>query len=107
MTHSRHPLTGFEEFAAKTMENCLKLLYFFRKLEGTGSFPEGLPEILFLGFHASAVSGSSWKVFGSFTGSKWKENEKSLECKWETMKIYMRSNVQWHQQFCGASISWK
>ena len=73
MTLSRNPLIGLGERAATRMEIGLNLLSLFGKLEGTGGFPEELPEINFLGFNAGAVSGSSWKVFESFTGSKWKE----------------------------------
>ena len=63
-------MIGFEERAAKQREHGLKILSFFVEPEGTGRFPEELPEVHFLGFHADAISGSSWKVFGSFTGSK-------------------------------------
>ena len=69
MTHSINPLVVFEERAANKLENGLKLFPLFGKLEGTGRFPEGLPEVRFLGFHACAVSGSSQKVFRSFTRS--------------------------------------
>ena len=50
MTHSIHSLIVFEERAANQMENGLKLLSLCGKLEGTGSFPEGLTEVYFIGF---------------------------------------------------------
>ena len=68
-----YPLIVLEEPAATRTENGLKLLSLFGKLEGTRGFLEGILEVHFLRFHACAVSGGPWKVFGSLAGSKWKE----------------------------------
>ena len=85
MTHLLKPLIVFEERAAKQIKHGLKSLSFFAKPE---IFPEDLPEVSFLEFHA----GVGWECPRIFSETlpevNGKKNNHSLKYKCKAVKIY-------------------